>query len=181
MGAFAEEDGIDLHAMKELLAKQQIHEVLVRYCRGIDRGDSDLVRSAFHPDAVQNQRGNDVPVSDLFDRLARPARQVMQSACHYMGNELVEVEGDVANCESYFIACHRLQHDGASWDWIVGGRYVDRFERRSGLWKITNRVAVYDWVRVDRVGDPPADLEVIKGINEGFWGQRAPDDVSYRR
>jgi hypothetical protein len=31
-----------------------IHDVLVRYCRGVDRLDADLVRSAYHSDAVEH-------------------------------------------------------------------------------------------------------------------------------
>ncbi|WP_221890845.1 nuclear transport factor 2 family protein [Microbispora sp. KK1-11] len=32
--------------------QQEIHEVVLRYCRGVDRLDMDLVRSAYHPDAI---------------------------------------------------------------------------------------------------------------------------------
>jgi hypothetical protein len=31
----------------QLLAKQEIYEVLVRYCRGIDRLDEELVRACY--------------------------------------------------------------------------------------------------------------------------------------
>ncbi|WP_268959227.1 nuclear transport factor 2 family protein [Paraburkholderia elongata] len=32
--------------------KAEIREVHTRYCRGIDRMDFDLVRSCYHPDAI---------------------------------------------------------------------------------------------------------------------------------
>jgi SnoaL-like domain len=35
--------------VRELLDKQAIHEALMHYCRGIDRCDEDLIRSAYHP------------------------------------------------------------------------------------------------------------------------------------
>ena len=38
--------------VQELLDKQQIHEALMRYARGVDRGDAALICSAYHPDAV---------------------------------------------------------------------------------------------------------------------------------
>ena len=41
-------------ALQRLLDKQEIYEVLCRYCRGIDRLDEPLVRSCYHPDAVDN-------------------------------------------------------------------------------------------------------------------------------
>ncbi|MDX6739529.1 nuclear transport factor 2 family protein [Actinocorallia sp. A-T 12471] len=37
--------------LEELSARAQIHDVLLRYCRGLDRVDMDLVRGAFHEDA----------------------------------------------------------------------------------------------------------------------------------
>lgn len=32
--------------------RQAIHEVILRYCRGVDRSDPDLILSAFHDDAI---------------------------------------------------------------------------------------------------------------------------------
>jgi hypothetical protein len=34
--------------------KQSIYEVLVRYCRGVDRCDEDLIRSTFHDDSYDD-------------------------------------------------------------------------------------------------------------------------------
>jgi hypothetical protein len=41
-------------ALQVLLDKQEIHEVLMRYCRGIDRCDAELLRSVYHADAVDD-------------------------------------------------------------------------------------------------------------------------------
>lgn len=41
-----------MSAVDDLLDKQAIGEVVLRYCRGIDRLDLDLVRSAYHCDGV---------------------------------------------------------------------------------------------------------------------------------
>ena len=38
-------------AVQLLLDKQEIYEVILRYCRGIDRLDEELLLSVFHPDA----------------------------------------------------------------------------------------------------------------------------------
>ncbi len=32
-----------------------------------------------------------------------------------------------------------------------GGRYVDRFERRDGEWKIAHRTVVHEWDKVEHV------------------------------
>ena len=41
-------------ALRVLLDKQEIHEVLMRYCRGIDRCDAELLHSVYHPDATDD-------------------------------------------------------------------------------------------------------------------------------
>ena len=38
-------------ALQILLDKQEIHEVIMRYCRAIDRCDEELLSSVYHPDA----------------------------------------------------------------------------------------------------------------------------------
>jgi hypothetical protein len=55
----------------------------------------------------------------------------------------------------------------------AGGRYVDRFERRAGQWKIAERTVVVDWQRVDRVHEPDASQLTL--------GLRSRQDLAYRR
>ena len=38
----------------DLLAKEEIREVILRYARGIDRMDFDLVSACYHPDAYDD-------------------------------------------------------------------------------------------------------------------------------
>jgi hypothetical protein len=37
-----------------LLDREAIREVMARYCRGIDRLDVELIKSAYHPDAFDD-------------------------------------------------------------------------------------------------------------------------------
>jgi hypothetical protein len=170
----------DKGGLRALLDKQEIYEVMMRYCRGLDRFDTDLIMSTFHPDAVQNQGTGDVAVKDLPAILANPARKVLKAITHQICNVLIELDGDVAHSESYFFACHRLEHHGKDMDWIVSGRYVDRFERRGGEWRIAHRAAVYDWDRLDEVGVYPSDLNVVKSMAGGMRGRFDRSDYSYQ-
>ena len=53
-----------------LLDKQEIEEVVLRYCRGIDRRDFELVRSCYHPDARDRHGSFDGTVDEyVSDRL----------------------------------------------------------------------------------------------------------------
>lgn len=40
------------HERSEVWDRQQIHDVVLRYCQGINRLDLDLVRSAYHCSAT---------------------------------------------------------------------------------------------------------------------------------
>jgi hypothetical protein len=148
----------------ELLAKREIEDVILRYCRGIDRLDRDLVRSCYHPDATDEHgsfRGGVEAFLDWsFGLLAR-----YQSTMHLAGNVLIELAGDAAAAETYGIAFHRGASDEPRLNLITGFRLLDRFERRAGgPWRIAARVAVTEWSRVDdAAGRWPVPAELRSG------------------
>ncbi len=58
---------------------------------------------------------------------------------------------------------------------VAAGRYLDSFERRDGIWKISKRHAVYDWQSVT----PSSDSFDRKNPGGNAYGQRSRDDASY--
>ena len=157
--------------VETLLAKQEIADVIYRYARGIDRMDFDLVRTCYHPDAYDDHGRfqGDIDAFIAFVEEFLPRYVVTQ---HFMGNMLVEVEGDTARAETYAVAYHRQEMgDGSGKDDVFGIRYVDRFEKRHGEWKIAHRVVASEWRRVDSV--PPGKIR--GGI--GVWGTRDGNDA----
>jgi SnoaL-like domain len=128
--------------------------VLVRYCRGIDRLDEQLVRTCYHPHAVDNHGLYDGSV-DFFLSNAIRRQRGLELASHQIHNVLIEFAGDAAVSESYGTAVERARDsDGSLIDNIVGFRYVDRFERRSqGAWLIARRTVVIDWTRTELVDE----------------------------
>jgi hypothetical protein len=165
--------------MRELFDKQQITEVLYRYCRGIDRNDIELALDVFHPDAIDNHTGTDIPIAEVARRLRNPARGVLKAVTHTLSNILIELDGDAAHSEAYFLASHRLVHQGEDLDWIVAGRYLDRFERRGEVWKISHRRAVFDWDRLQKVGSPPPGVDIARSIEGALRGRTDRSDPSY--
>jgi hypothetical protein len=87
---------------------------------------------------------------------------------------LIKVEGDVAGAETYFIAVARgARDDGTQLCNQLGGRFVDRLERRGGQWKIKHRVVVRDWgVTIPMESDWTERAGLIDG-------QRSAADPSY--
>jgi len=142
----------DSAAIALLIAENEIRTVCLRYCRGIDRRQFDIVRECYHPDAL-DEHGDFLGTVDEFIVHAQRSLATYESTMHFVGNILVEVDGDQARSETYAIAMHRVapRGDRPRRDYVVGLRYVDDFARRSGRWRIANRVCVFEWTRTDPV------------------------------
>jgi hypothetical protein len=93
---------------------------------------------------------------------------------HVIGNFSCDINGDIANCETY---CISFSVDKNGKNATVYNRYVDRFEKRNNCWKIADRLVVLDLTRTDDPSDPFGD---IPGWNF-TWGSRDKKDPLYRR
>ncbi len=159
----------------DLLAKQEITEVLYRYSRATDRADLDLLRSVFHPNAHDDHGMYVGPIEGLIERWKTPSRAYPITQ-HAISNILIDLDGAAANVESYFNAVHRKKDATGAWDELLRGRYLDRFEQRDGVWRIAKRVVIYDWSRVV----PAQEHEWWEQFSGDFKrGVRGPNDPSY--
>ena len=160
--------------IETIVDRTQILECLHRYTRGMDRLDRELARSAYHDDAIDDHGGFVANVEDFLD-WAFDYHSKQRRHQHYVSNHSVELDGDKAHAETYytFVGTDR---DEAKPIEIVGGRYLDRFDRRDGRWAIAARVCVEEW----RVLVPSALSSRLSAI-VGRGVTRDRDDVSYRR
>lgn len=139
-------------AVRALLDRAAVHEVMLRYARGVDRRDLDEVAACFTPDAVYDGALSGSTIGDALARL----REVMErytSTLHFVGNVVVELAGDTAACETYAIAYHRLRAAPRQ-QRVVAVRYLDALERREGRWLIVRRVVRREWERSEEIADP---------------------------
>ncbi len=101
----------------------------------MDRLDRELLRSAYHDDAVDDHVGFVGPVDDFIDwAFAYHATQTRHQ--HYLMNHTVDIAGDEAHSETYYMFVG-TDRDPDKPLIISGGRYVDRLARRDGRWAIT--------------------------------------------
>ena len=129
--------------LRALLDRSEIFDCIQRYARGMDRLDRELVRSAYHDDAIDDHVAFVGPVDDFIDwAFAYHASQVRHQ--HYVTNHTVELDGDTAHAETYYLFVGRYA-DRQTPLTLAGGRYVDRLERRDGLWAIAKRVCTAEW------------------------------------
>src|SRR5205814_1004349 len=114
--------------------------------RGVDRGDSELLLSLYHPDAVDDHGGPEL-LGTQAGRFGGPRQPVQtgHTGQHFMGNITIDVEGNKAYAETYTVSYMPSDHKGDPYVRMRGLRYVDRFEDRGDGWKIAYRVVVDDW------------------------------------
>jgi hypothetical protein len=165
-----------LARLEHLLDRQDIIDCLTRFSRGMDRFDRELFLSAFHPDAVI-AAGEYVggPV-ELFTWAAAMHELGQSSTHHNMLNHTCEIQGDVAHTETYYLFVGRNRDDT---NWIAGGRYIDRLQRREGVWKISLRTNAIEWSGM--VPSMPIPFADVPGIHLDGAPSRSKADPSYQR
>jgi len=163
----------DASKLERLVSRMEIEECLLRYCRGIDRHDVELVRSAYHPDARDDHAARIGLGHDLADWANAMHDDVLglSGHQHYITNVSIELDGDTAHVETYYFTANvRRDSDELT---MGGGRYLDRFERRDGVWAIAARIVTTEW------WDDP---EMLRGIAKlGIAPVQGREDPSFRR
>ncbi len=159
--------------LRELLDERAIRRVLYDYCRGVDRRDAELIRSVYHPDAV-DEHGGFVGLGVEFPEYVLDALENrFVAVSHQLTNCKIDLAGEEAFVETLFVAAHERRAElGGGIDWLLG-RYLDRFERRDGEWKIARRLVVRD-MDVHTGPDPAFGPGVLAAD-----GQMSTADVSY--
>ena len=160
----------------EMPDREAIRDCLFRYCRGIDRQDSELLRSAYWPGAMDHHTGFTGTVEE-FVEWALPRLGSMEQNMHLIGNVFIRIEGSTARSESYLWSVSVLPGETPR-QVTVCGRYLDRFEKRQDEWRIAERFVVHDWFN-----ETPATQDWGVGpfgMADLPRGGVAPDDRSYR-
>jgi hypothetical protein len=160
----------------EMVDREAIRDCLYRYCRGVDRCDEDMLRSAYWEDAVDDHCLFAGRREELI-AWVMPLLRAREATQHTLSNPLIRVHGDHADVESYFQGYHVLREGEALRATLQGGRYLDRMEKRDDEWRIARRKVVIDWFReYDHAGDWRAGPLGNAQIEPGG---RFPDDYSY--
>jgi len=126
-----------------LLDREAIRDVVTSYCRGVDRFDRELLLSTYHPDAVDDHAGFVGGREEFFDWVREMHGTYHRITQHYVANHHVEMDGDSAHAETYFIYA-ALNKEGTPFS-LSGGRYIDRLEKRDGKWAIAHRYMLHEW------------------------------------
>jgi hypothetical protein len=136
-------------SVERMLDRQEIHDVLVRYSRGCDRGAYEaLLDEVYHPGAVEAHGAYRGMVEPFFADYVGPGLATREYVQHHVTTLVIDFESqDVALVESYLWGLDVRREGAAYVERRTYGRYLDRFERRSagGPWRIAHRTFVVDW------------------------------------
>lgn len=130
--------------LQHYLDREKIRECLVRLARGEDRRDADLIKSSCWPDARKDYGVFAGSFQEYLDWVV-PGADAIKLTQHLLGQSLIELNGDTAQVETHVNSYHRVDMGGEERDSIIGGRYLDRLEKRNGEWRIAERTLIYDW------------------------------------
>ena len=138
---------------------EQIRQAALRYCRGVDRLDADLMFSAYHPDATDDHGTYVGPARGLCDRVVHSHRRY-DATMHCVLNHTIDLVDDSHATGEVYNVTYLKRGDILDTWW---GRYLDRYERRDGRWAIAHRTCVHEWTTSAPLGTPmPADTSKFR-------------------
>ncbi len=138
--------------------QQAIRDVVFRLCQAIDRKDVEAIRDAYHPDAVDIHGAFEGSVDQFIEWFLKRHAPIPFSM-HMVSNIVVDFADEShALVESYNFVLQtypetakdslaqfvgkEMAEKGGEFDFLGFGRYVDRFEKRGGQWRILRRTLV---------------------------------------
>jgi len=143
------------YTLESVTARAEIADVIYRYCHATDRRRWWLMDSVFHEDATCRLSSALGGHWREFVAQGSALLEPIGSTHHQVGNIQIAFDGDVAHVETYVTAFHQVPQDappggsfggtGEAYEVMLGARYIDRFERRDGLWRIADRRLLTEW------------------------------------
>ncbi|MEP5936860.1 MAG: nuclear transport factor 2 family protein [Erythrobacter sp.] len=169
--------------------REAIRDVITAYAHAIDRRRWEMMPHLFHDDA-EFQFGI---ISGGWQGFVEQARGVIDPCLatqHQLGQVLFGFESEaVCHTETYMTAMHTIPagyptpevfpDKGKTYSAVIAGRYVDRFELRSGEWRIAKRTGLYDWREYREVEG--VDLSELAEEARGFHDHRDPSTPAAAR
>lgn len=150
--------------IEQLLHKKSIEELVVKYCRAVDRKDYLSLATLYHLNSHDDHGEMFQGSGGDFIKWLPEVLEAMEVTTHLVSNHLITVDGEKAEGEVFCQAYH-LTKDGQ--EILIGGRYLDKYIFDDGRWWFKARKIVLDWNQVS--GQPRCDFEssFTQGVDRG--------------
>jgi len=152
----------------------EILDCVAKQARGHDRHDDELMTSVYYQDGI-DEHGPNVNLGRDYAKWANGMHEsAFSDHLHNITTHTCEIDGDVAHCESYVMGVMRMRDEKTIA--LMGGRYLDRLERRDGSWKIAVRRCTIEWAFTAQASVMQSGA--FAGFIKGTWDR---SDPSYAR
>ena len=138
------------YTLEQLSDIQCIKDCAHRYCRGVDRLDEGLMKSAYWPDATDDH-GVFVGNAMAFVEMCMRAHLKWRSTNHCILNHDIELEADGVHARGEIYNVSYLFRADAEVLDTWHGRYLDLYEKRGHEWRIKARVCVHEGTHTQAV------------------------------
>lgn len=160
-----DETAIDASELRALVDERAIIKLMHQYAHAMDYGDEATWVEVFTPDAVfdviESVGGRRIHREEGHGDLARYVAAYPKPPAyrkHIIVDPVVDVDGDEAHVESYWILLHREQADGMP-VLAAFGKSSDKVVRLDGRWRIAERYAEVEATTFAPVASPSTGPE----------------------
>lgn len=167
-------------ALRDLLERQAIVELVECYSRAVDRRDYALLESLYTEDGIDDHAGLYCGPAAGFVAWLEGALAGVDATTHHVHNVTLalDLDGDLERAEGeiYVSAYNRIRNpDGSLSELEQGLRYLDHYRRDDRGWRFARRTVVCDWARYGPAFWDPAH-PLLAGKR---YGRDGADDASY--
>jgi len=167
----------DMTELAAFLDREKIRDCIARLARGEDRRDAQSISACYWPDS-RTDYGVFAGNFDEYLAWVVPGSPAIVDTQHVLGQSLIDLKGGVALVETHVVAYHRVNTGEEERDTVIGGRYLDRMEKRKAEWRIAQRTMLYDWYQ-----DFGLSIDWSEGVmglpfSAGHYSGRAVGDYS---
>lgn len=131
---------------REVGDRQELRGLVDRYAQCADRRDRPGFAAGFTVDGVLVVGGGrEIKGREAIGNVLEHLEMTYLRTMHFVGNHVVDLEGDGATGETYCIAHHIYSDSGFERDTSMFIRYQDTYARTADGWKISRRELNIAW------------------------------------
>ena len=176
--------GVFATFLEELEARTAIEDCLKRFARAVDRQDWKAARACYHDDAFDDHGFFKGPPDAFLAHIAR-LHEHQDHSMHFNTNVLVEFSSrERAFVETYVLVLQRYRAGAPNVPEgsqglrnLASARYLDRFEKRAGEWRVAHRTLVFGDIVAEPMKEahrfPPECTEQKHGMDDPLYVTRS--------
>lgn len=154
--------------LRALIDKDDIAGVVQKWAMTRDQGLWGDLAETFHPGGRIKVMWFSGTHDDFITACARRFKPGIGATKHFFGVSSITLNGDRALAESPAFISQEGEIEGVKFTSMSFLRFLDRFERRAGVWRIAQRNSIYEGDRLAPEGPLALDPKILDGYGRPF-------------